>query len=135
MVEQYGKGTPDDWIERNVYTRFPKLGFFSLLAIELLIFGWAGLFMWVVQMIWIPFWAAGVVNGLGHYMGYRNHETKDRSTNLVPFAFWVGGEELHNNHHNSPASAKLSNRWWEFDAGWMYIRLLETFNLARVKTR
>ncbi len=133
MVEQYGVGTPDDWVERNVYTRYPKLGFLSLLAIEVVLFGWVGVIMWGVQMIWIPWWAAGVINGLGHWWGYRNAETKDNSKNIVPWAIIVGGEELHANHHLNPASAKLSLRSWEFDIGWMYIRVLETLGLAQVK--
>ncbi len=133
MVEQYGVGTPDDWVERNVYTRYPKLGFLSLLAIEVVLFGWVGVIMWGVQMIWIPWWAAGVINGLGHWWGYRNAETKDNSKNIVPWAIIVGGEELHANHHLNPASVKLSLRSWEFDIGWMYIRVLETLGLAQVK--
>jgi stearoyl-CoA desaturase (delta-9 desaturase) len=133
MVEQYGVGTPDDWMERNVYTRYPKLGFLSLLAIEIVLFGWVGLLMWGIQMIWIPWWAAGVINGLGHWWGYRNAETNDNSKNIVPWGIIVGGEELHANHHLNPASPKLSLKSWEFDIGWMYIRVLETLGLARVK--
>lgn len=134
MVEQYGKGTPDDWIETNLYTRYPKLGFLSLLAIELVLFGWIGLLMWGVQMIWVPFWAAGVINGVGHYLGYRNTDTKDCSRNIFPWGIIIGGEELHNSHHHRPASAKLSEKWWEFDVGWFWIRVFETLRLARVKT-
>ena len=134
LVEQYGRGTPADWLERNVYTPYNKWGFLLLLIIEVYLFhGW-GIVMWLVQMAWIPFWAAGVVNGIGHWWGYRNTDTKDSSRNIVPWGIVIGGEELHNNHHESPASAKLSRRWWEFDLGWMYIRLLEHFHLARVKT-
>jgi stearoyl-CoA desaturase (delta-9 desaturase) len=133
MVEQYGVGTPDDWMERNVYTRYPKLGFLSLLAIEIVLFGWVGLLMWGIQMIWIPWWAAGVINGLGHWWGYRNAETNDNSKNIVPWGIIVGGEELHANHHLNPASPKLSLKSWEFDIGWMYIRVLEILGLARVK--
>ena len=133
LVEQYGRGTPTDWIERNVYTPYNKWGFLLLLIIEVYLFhGW-GIVMWLVQMAWIPFWAAGVVNGIGHWWGYRNSNTTDCSRNIVPWGIIIGGEELHNNHHESPASAKLSRRWWEFDLGWMYIRLLETLSLARVK--
>ena len=133
LVEQYGRGTPSDWIERNVYTPYNKWGFLLLLIIEVYLFhGW-GIVMWLVQMAWIPFWAAGVVNGIGHWWGYRNSNTTDCSRNIVPWGIIIGGEELHNNHHESPASAKLSRRWWEFDLGWMYIRLLETLSLARVK--
>ena len=134
LVEQYGRGTPSDWIERNVYTPYNKWGFLLLLIIEVYLFhGW-GIVMWLVQMVWIPFWAAGVVNGIGHWWGYRNTDTRDSSRNIFPWGIVIGGEELHNNHHESPASAKLSRRWWEFDLGWMYIRLLEHFHLARVKT-
>ena len=133
LIEQYGRGTPSDWIERNVYTPYNKWGFLLLLIIEVYLFhGW-GIVMWLVQMAWIPFWAAGVVNGIGHWWGYRNSNTTDCSRNIVPWGIIIGGEELHNNHHESPASAKLSRRWWEFDLGWMYIRLLETLSLARVK--
>ncbi len=134
MIEQYGRGTPDDWVERNLYTRYPKLGFLTLLAIELLIFGWAGLIIWAVQMIWVPFHAAGVINGVGHYWGYKNGPTPDCSRNIFPIGIWIGGEELHSNHHERPASAKLSHHWWEFDAGWMYIKIFEFFHLAKVKT-
>jgi stearoyl-CoA desaturase (delta-9 desaturase) len=135
MVEAYGVGTPNDWLERNIYSRHSKLGITALLILETLLFhGW-GIVMWLVQMAWIPFWAAGVVNGLAHFIGYRNHNTMERSTNLLPFGIVIGGEELHNNHHKSPASAKMSHRSWEFDIGWLYIRTLETLGLARVKTR
>ena len=133
MVAQYGAGTPDDWVERTVYTRFPKLGFLSLLVIEVTVFGWAGLAMWAVQMIWIPFWAAGVINGLGHWWGYRTGDTPDNSKNILPWGIIVGGEELHHNHHLDPASPRLSRRPWEFDIGWMYIRILEILGLARAK--
>jgi stearoyl-CoA desaturase (delta-9 desaturase) len=134
MIEQYGVGTPNDWIERNLYTRFPKLGFISLLIIEVAVFGWPGLAMWIIQMIWIPFWAAGVINGIGHWWGYRNADTQDNSRNIVPWGIIVGGEELHNNHHLNPASAKLSLRPWEFDLGWFYIKLLEMFHLVKIRT-
>ena len=134
-MEQYGKGTPQDWIENNLYSRYPNLGYLILLCcLTALFHGW-GIIMWLVIVAWIPFWAAGVVNGVGHYIGYRNHETRDKSTNIFPLACIIGGEELHNNHHNSPASAKLSNRWWEFDLGWFWIRVFEILDLARVKTR
>jgi len=135
MVAQYGVGTPDDWIERNLYTRFPKLGFISLLLIELAIFGWVGLVMWGVQMVWIPWWAAGVINGLGHWWGYRNAETKDNSKNIVPWGIIVGGEELHANHHLNPASSKLSIKWWEFDLGWMWIKIFESLGLLTLVRR
>jgi stearoyl-CoA desaturase (delta-9 desaturase) len=132
MVEQYGLGTVDDALERNVYGRFPSLGP-TLLALSLIAaFGAVGLTVWAIQMLWIPFWAAGVVNGLGHWWGYRNFETADRSTNLIPWAFWIGGEELHNNHHAFPSSARFSMRPWEFDIGWAVLRGLEKLGLARV---
>jgi stearoyl-CoA desaturase (delta-9 desaturase) len=131
-LNKYGKGTPDDWLERNLYQR-SFIGISLMAAIDILLFGAAGLAVWAVQMIWIPFWAAGVINGIGHYWGYRNYECKDAATNIVPWGIVIGGEELHNNHHTYPGSAKLSSKWWEFDIGWMYIRLLETVKLAKVK--
>jgi stearoyl-CoA desaturase (delta-9 desaturase) len=130
MVRQYGVGTPNDWIETNLYTRFPKLGFVSLLIVLVAVFGWTGFAVWAVQMLWIPFWAAGVINGLGHYLGYRNTDTNDRSTNIVPWGIVVGGEELHNNHHADPANAKLSQQPWEFDIGWMWLTVLRRLRLA-----
>ena len=135
-IARYGYGTPDDWIERNVYSRFPKSGVILTLIINSILFGFpAGPVMWGVQMIWIPFWAAGVINGIGHYWGYRNFQPQDESRNIVPLAVLIGGEELHNNHHAFPTSAKLSNRWYEFDVGWLYISLLEKVGLATVKRR
>ena len=133
MVDSLGRGTPADWLERNVYSTKPVLGISILLVFNVLMFGWWGLLIWGVQMIWIPFWAAGVINGLAHWWGYRNTNTADTSRNLLPWAFWIGGEELHNNHHANGASAKFSQRRWEFDIGWMYIRLLETLRLATVR--
>ena len=132
MIEQYGRGTPDDWIEQNLYTPYHKLGFILLLIVEVALFNGWGLVMWLVQMTWVPFHAAGVVNGVGHWWGYRNTDTKDCSRNIIPWDFWIGGECLHNNHHANPAGAKLSHKWWEFDIGWMYIRVLETLGLVRV---
>jgi len=132
-LERYGHGTPDDWLERNIYTRYRNLGMTLMLLINLALFGIAGLSVWGVQLLWIPFWAAGVINGLGHYWGYRNYETRDASNNIVPWGVLIGGEELHNNHHAFPSSAKLSNKRWELDLGWFYIRLLEGLHLARVK--
>ncbi len=132
-VERYGKGTPDDAIENGLYASSPNLGLLLMLSIDLLLFGWAGIIIWAVQMLWIPFWAAGVINGIGHYWGYRNFETGDASRNIVPFGILVGGEELHNNHHAYRQSARLSNKWWEIDLGWIYIRLLEMVGLASVK--
>ena len=133
MVNKLGVGCPDDWVERNVYSQYPGLGIVLLLLIDTLVFGWAGLLVWGVQMIWIPFWAAGVINGLAHWVGYRNYEVKDTSRNLWPIAFWIGGEELHNNHHGDGTSAKFSKKWYEFDIGWFYIRVLEKLNLAKLR--
>ena len=133
-IERYGKGTPDDWLERTLYARHRFLGIAFLAAIDVLLFGAVGVAIWLVQMLWIPLWAAGVINGLGHFWGYRNFETSDASRNLSPIGLLIGGEELHNNHHAYPQSARLSNKWWEFDIGWLYIRLLEIVGLARVRT-
>lgn len=132
-IERYGHGAPDDWLERNVYTRHSAHGYFLVLALNLILFGPIGLTMWAVQMLWIPVTAAGVINGLGHWWGYRNYETADASTNIVPWGIVIGGEELHNNHHAFASSAKLSNKWWEFDIGWFYIRTMEILGLAKVK--
>lgn len=132
-LEKYGHGTPDDWIERNLYTRFPIGGILSMLAINVALFGVIGVSVFGVQMLWIPVLAAGVINGLGHAQGYRNFECPDASTNIVPWGILIGGEELHNNHHAFPTSARLSNKWYEFDIGWLYIRLLSMVGLARVK--
>lgn len=129
----YGRGTPDDWLERHIYTPLPWLGVSLMLIIDISLFGWAGLAIWLVQMLWIPFWAAGVINGLGHFWGYRNWQTDDASTNISPIGIIIGGEELHNNHHAFAASARLSSKWYEFDIGWMYIRGLELLGMAKVK--
>lgn len=133
MVQQYGVGTPDDWVERVIYTPHSRLGILLMLAVDLLLFGAWGFLVWGVQMIWIPFWAAGVINGLAHWWGYRNGETKDRSRNISPIGIIVGGEELHNNHHLAPASPKFSLKPWEFDIGWMYIKMLSTLGLAKIR--
>jgi stearoyl-CoA desaturase (delta-9 desaturase) len=133
MLARYGRGTPDDWLERHVYGVHPNWGVGTMLVANVLLFGPLGLTVWAVQMVWIPFWAAGVINGLGHWWGYRNYETDDAATNLVPWAILIGGEELHNNHHAAPGSARLSARWFEFDIGWAYIRLLQALGLARVR--
>jgi stearoyl-CoA desaturase (delta-9 desaturase) len=133
MVDTYGVGTPADWIEHNLYSAHSRLGIGILLVLNIIVFGWIGAIIWGIQMLWIPFWAAGVVNGIGHWWGYRNGETKDHSRNIVPWGIVIGGEELHNNHHLDPASARLSRRWFEFDIGWMYIRLLSALRLATVK--
>lgn len=132
-LEKYGHGTPDDWIERNVYTKHGKFGVGSMLVIDVLLFGPLGLTVWAVQMLWIPIFAAGIVNGLGHYWGYRNFECPDASTNISPWGILIGGEELHNNHHAFASSARLSSKWWEFDIGWMYIKIFALLGLARVK--
>ena len=131
-IEQYGKGAPNDWIERHVYTRHPLAGPTLLLFASFALFGFMGVAVWAIQMAWIPFWAAGVVNGLGHWWGYRNFETTDTATNLTPWGVWIGGEELHNNHHAFPSSAKFALRRWEFDIGWAAIRTLEPLGLANV---
>jgi stearoyl-CoA desaturase (Delta-9 desaturase) len=133
MIKQFGVGTPNDWIERNIYSKYNFLGITLLLFVNLLWFSWWGLLVWGIQMIWIPFWAAGVINGAAHWWGYRNGQTRDHSRNISPWGIVVGGEELHNNHHLDPASARLSRRWWEFDIGWMYICLLSWVKLAQVR--
>jgi len=132
-LRKFGHGTPNDWMERNVYTRYPILGISLMMVIDVALFGIVGLSVWAVQMIWIPFWAAGVVNGLAHWWGYRNFNSADASTNIFPLGILIGGEELHNNHHTYATSAKLSNKWYEFDIGWMYIRIMSAFKLAKVK--
>ena len=129
----YGKGTPDDWIEQKVYRPHSRLGVSLLLIFNLVFFGWWGFLIWGVQMIWIPFFAAGVVNGVGHFLGYKNGKTDDFSSNIIPWGVLIGGEELHNNHHLDPASSKLSRRWFEFDIGWFYIKSLELFGLATLR--
>jgi stearoyl-CoA desaturase (delta-9 desaturase) len=130
---RYGHGTPDDWVEKHLYSKYPGLGITLMLLADILLFGAPGLIVWGIQMIWIPFWAAGVINGVGHYFGYRNFKAEDASTNIFPLGILIGGEELHNNHHAYASSAKLSSKWYEFDIGWMYIRILEFLGLARVK--
>jgi len=134
MVDTYGVGTPADWLELHLYQPHSRLGIGILLVLNTLIFGWWGLLVWGIQMIWIPFWAAGVINGLAHWWGYRNGTTRDYSRNIVPWGIVIGGEELHNNHHLEPASARLSQKWWEFDIGWLYIKILESVGLARLRT-
>ena len=132
-LERYGHGTPDDWLERHVYTPHTAKGIVLMLALDLIVFGPVGLTIWVVQMLWIPIFAAGIINGVGHYWGYRNFACEDASTNISPWGILIGGEELHNNHHAYGSSAKLSNRWYEFDIGWLYIRTMEVLGLANVK--
>jgi stearoyl-CoA desaturase (delta-9 desaturase) len=132
-LEKYGAGTPDDWLERNVYTRFSWEGVGLMLVLNVLLFGPIGLTIWAIQMMWIPVTAAGIINGLGHFWGYRNFSTEDASTNIIPWGIVIGGEELHNNHHAYGTSAKLSSQWYEFDLGWAYIRGLEMLGLAKVR--
>ncbi|QTD46473.1 DesA family fatty acid desaturase [Ottowia testudinis] len=132
-LSRYGHGTPNDWMERNVYERHSVLGVSLMLVIDVLLFGALGAALWAVQMVWIPFWAAGVINGVGHYWGYRNFEAQDASTNVSPWGLIVGGEELHNNHHTYPTSAKFSVKPYEFDIGWMYITILNKLGLAHPK--
>jgi stearoyl-CoA desaturase (delta-9 desaturase) len=135
MVERLSTGTPDDWIERNLYARHSRLGIMIMLAIDVALFGAWGFLVWGIQMIWIPFFAAGVINGLSHWWGYRNVETPDTSRNLIPWAFWIGGEELHANHHADGANASFRMKWWEFDIGWMYICILKALGLAKLRPR
>jgi len=132
-MEKFGHGTPDDWLERNLYTKHSVWGVVTMAVIDGLLFGANGVWIWAVQMIWIPVTAAGIINGVGHYWGYRNFECEDASTNIVPWGILIGGEELHNNHHTFGTSAKLSNKWWEFDIGWLYIRTMEVLGLAKVR--
>src|ERR1700674_472233 len=131
-IEKYGRGTPDDWIERNVYSKYQWQGVGLMMVADVLLFGPIGLSIWAIQMLWIPVTAAGIINGIGHYWGYRNFASEDASTNILPWGIIIGGEELHDNHHASGTSAKLSNRWYEFDIGWLYIRTMETLRLAKV---
>ncbi len=132
-MEKYGHGTPTDWIERNLYTKYSWQGVAALLVLNVLLFGVIGVTVWAVQMMWIPVMAAGVINGIGHYWGYRNYDCSDAATNIIPFGILIGGEELHNNHHTFATSAKLSSKWYELDIGWLYIRTLEKMGLAKVK--
>jgi stearoyl-CoA desaturase (delta-9 desaturase) len=129
-LKMYGAGTPDDWMERNVYAH-SWLGVSLMLLIDLMLFGIAGAVVWGIQMLWIPFWAAGVINGIGHYIGYRNTDTPDKSRNILPVGILIGGEEMHNNHHHNPQSAKFSEKWWEFDIGWMYIQIGKFFGVVK----
>ena len=132
-LDKYGHGTPDDWLEKNIYSKHSKLGIALMLLVDLLLFGPIGLTIWAVQMAWIPINAAGIINGAGHFWGYRNYACADASTNLVPWGIFIGGEELHNNHHAYASSAKLSSKWYELDIGWLYIRILASLRLAQVK--
>jgi stearoyl-CoA desaturase (delta-9 desaturase) len=132
-IERYGEGTPDDWIERHLYNKHSVAGVVTMFVVNVALFGLVGVTIWALQMAWIPFFAAGVVNGIGHYWGYRNYESKDASRNVFPIGFFIGGEELHNNHHAYATSAKFSTKWWEFDIGWMAIKLLSYVKLATPK--
>jgi stearoyl-CoA desaturase (delta-9 desaturase) len=133
MVDTYGVGTPADWMELHVYQPYSRLGIGILFLLDVLVFGWWGPLIWGIQMIWIPFWAAGIINGVGHWWGYRNGKTKDHSRNISPWGIVIGGEELHNNHHLDPASARLSKNWYEFDIGWMWLSLFRMLGLARLR--
>jgi len=132
-IQKFGHGTPDDWIEHNLYSKFTWQGVGLMLILDVLMFGAIGLTVWAVQMLWIPIHAAGIINGLGHFWGYRNFDCEDASTNVSPWGIIIGGEELHNNHHTYATSAKFSVKWYEFDIGWGYIRALEIVGLAKVK--
>jgi stearoyl-CoA desaturase (delta-9 desaturase) len=132
-LKKFGYGTPDDWLERRLYSKHSALGILIMLAIDLMLFGALGLTVWAIQMAWIPFWAAGVVNGVGHYWGYRNFASPDTSTNVFPIGILIGGEELHNNHHAYGTSAKFSSRWFEFDIGWGYLKILKALGLADIR--
>lgn len=132
-MEKYGHGTPDDWIERNLYSKFSWQGVALLLILDFILFGAKGITVWAVQMLWIPVTAAGIINGIGHWWGYRNYDCADAATNIIPWGIIIGGEELHNNHHTYATSAKLSSKWYEFDIGWGYIRAMEMIGMAKVK--
>ena len=132
-LDKFGHGTPDDWVERNIYSKFSWQGVAIMLIIDVLLFGGIGLTVWAIQMLWIPITAAGVINGIGHFWGYRNYDCEDASTNIFPWGILIGGEELHNNHHTFATSAKLSNKWYEFDIGWFYIQTMSAVGLAKVK--
>ena len=133
LGKQYAPDVQEDWIEKNIYTKYNWVGIIIMLIIDVLLFGWIGLTIWSIQMIWIPFWAAGVINGIGHYYGYKNGDSGDYSCNIMPWGIIVGGEELHNNHHLDPANPKLSKKWFEIDIGWMWIKLLERCKLLTIK--
>ena len=132
-LAKYGHGAPDDWIESHLYTPYAWGGVLIMLGVELVLLGWAGVALWLVQMLWVPLFAAGVINGLGHWWGYRNFACADASTNLFPLGILIGGEELHNNHHAYGSSAKLSSKWFEFDIGWAYLQLLRFLKLATIR--
>lgn len=134
MVNTYGVGTPDDWMEHHIYTPHSRLGIGLLFLLNIALWGWVGAIIWGIQMLWIPFWAAGVINGVGHWWGYRNGITKDHSTNIGPLGIIIGGEELHNNHHLDPANPKLSRRWFEVDVGWAWIQIFKFTGLLKIRT-
>ena len=131
IMARYGAGCPDDWLERNLYSRFPTIGVITLALLDIALFGVIGVTVWAVQMLWIPVLGAGLINGVGHTLGYRNFESPDASTNMLPWGMLIGGEELHNNHHAYPTSAKFSQKWWEFDLGWLWISLFRALRLAK----
>lgn len=133
MIESLKHGTPNDWIENHIYQKYNLLGILILFYINILSFGGWGMLIWLIQMAWIPFWAAGIVNGAGHWWGYRNTNTPDTSTNIVPIGVVIGGEELHNNHHASPTNAKFSQKWYEFDLGWFYISIFKALRLITIR--
>ena len=132
-LDKFGHGTPHDWLERNIYSKFSWQGVAIMLIVDVFLFGGIGLTVWAIQMLWIPITAAGVINGIGHFWGYRNYDCEDASKNIIPWGILIGGEELHNNHHTFATSAKLSNKWYEFDIGWMYIQIMSAVGLANVK--
>jgi stearoyl-CoA desaturase (delta-9 desaturase) len=132
-LQRYGYGTPEDWLEHNIYSKHSAKGVALMLIINVILFGPIGITIWAIQMLWAPVFAAGIINGVGHYWGYRNFQAEDASKNIVPWGILIGGEELHNNHHAYATSARLSNKWYEFDIGWLYIRILEIMGLAKVK--
>ena len=132
-MQKYGHGTPDDWMEHKVYSKYRWQGVAIMMIVNLILFGAIGGFIWAIQMMWIPFTAAGIINGIGHFWGYRNYDCEDASRNIIPLGLIIGGEELHNNHHTFATSAKLSSRWYELDIGWVYICLLQSVGLAQVK--
>lgn len=134
MVNTYGVGTPADWMEHHIYTPHSRLGIGILFLLNITLWGWVGAIIWGIQMLWIPFWAAGVINGVGHWWGYRNGITKDHSTNIGPLGIIIGGEELHNNHHLDPANPKLSRRWFEVDVGWAWIQIFKFTGLLKIRT-
>ncbi len=134
-VAEWGTGTPRDWIERHLYERYSRYGLALMLVLDYLLFGLCGAAIWLVQMLWVPFWAAGVLNGIGHFYGYRNYAIDNEARNIFPWGIFLAGEELHNNHHKYAGSARFSMQWWEIDIGWLYIRALEMLRLAKVRHR